>query len=313
MPKKHKPKAHVETWTLDQLAKSAFFHRKLHEWKMLEIAEQIDQVQGENLSWDNLNISEKAWKKVIHRGIKPVVVFAHPFVLQEQGGSVGYYRMLAMVSQKSMKNIGIRLDQYESGQSVPDNTKAVAIAQHLNQIISLLIEADESIDPTEFVLWRGMAAGAQAQGSWQNNKGASAEVAIQEIILSRLQARKIISGEHNKIKKWKLTLIELWSLLTNPTLPFTKTICHKVVVEVKGGIDPAGVLERIGAALKSLQRTRQDNSASITVLVLADASMTEQAHDDLNLSTETVTHIFGMDEILKDEAMRESFFKILGI
>ncbi|MCI0552276.1 MAG: hypothetical protein L0287_15100, partial [Anaerolineae bacterium] len=82
MPKKPNSDAHIEAWTLDQLAKSAFFHRKLHEWKLLEIADQIDQVRGENLNWDNLNISEQAWNKVIHRGIKPVVVFAHPFVLQ---------------------------------------------------------------------------------------------------------------------------------------------------------------------------------------------------------------------------------------
>jgi hypothetical protein len=32
-----------------------------------------------------------------------------------------------------------------------------------------------------------------------------------------------------------------------------------VPIEVKGGIDQAGVLERIGATLKSLRRTRQEN------------------------------------------------------
>jgi hypothetical protein len=41
---------------------------------------------------------------------------------------------------------------------------------------------------------------------------------------------------------------------------------------MKGGIDPAGILERIGAALKSLQRTRQENANLVTVLILADHS-----------------------------------------
>lgn len=48
----------VEAWLLDQIAKSAFFHRKLHEWKLLEVASLIDQVRGENLNWENLNISQ---------------------------------------------------------------------------------------------------------------------------------------------------------------------------------------------------------------------------------------------------------------
>jgi len=67
-----------EAWSLDQLTKSQFFHAKLHEWGMLEIAAQIEAVKGEELSWewDRLGISERAWGKVIHRGIKPVVVFA---------------------------------------------------------------------------------------------------------------------------------------------------------------------------------------------------------------------------------------------
>ena len=39
MPKRQQ--AHHEAWTLDQLAKSVFFHRKLHEWNLLEIAEAL--------------------------------------------------------------------------------------------------------------------------------------------------------------------------------------------------------------------------------------------------------------------------------
>jgi hypothetical protein len=61
-----------EAWLLDQLAKSEFFHQKLHEWGMLETAEQIEQIKGETLPWnlEELAISEKAWNKIIHRGIK---------------------------------------------------------------------------------------------------------------------------------------------------------------------------------------------------------------------------------------------------
>lgn len=312
MPKKPND-AHIEAWTLDQLAKSAFFHRKLHEWKLLEIADQIDQVRGENLNWDNLNISEQAWNKVIHRGIKPIVVFAHPFVLQTVQGSAGYYRMLAMVSQKSMKRVGISLDSYEAGKPIPNEEMAVTIARHLNRIVSVLVEADEAIDAREFDLWRGMAAGSQAQGSWQNNKGASAEVAIREIILRRLQERAIISGEEASTARIDLGDGRVLVFADEPDIAIYQNDVPQVAVEVKGGIDPAGVLERIGAALKSLQRTRQENPNSVTILILQDVSMTERAKEDLNLSTGTVTYLFSAKAILEDEVERERFFKMLSM
>jgi hypothetical protein len=313
MPKKPNNDAHIEAWTLDQLAKSAFFHRKLHEWKLLEIADQIDQVRGENLSWDNLNISEQAWNKVIHQGIKPVVVFAHPFVLQTVQGSAGYYRMLAMVSQKSMKRVGISLDSYEAGKPIPNEEMAMTIAQHLNRIVSVLVEADEAIDAREFDLWRGMAAGSQAQGSWQNNKGASAEVAIREIILRRLQEHEIISGEEASTSRIDLGYGRVLVFADEPDVAIYQNDIPQVAVEVKGGIDPAGVLERIGAALKSLQRTRQENPNSVTVLILQDVSMTQRAKEDLNLSTGTVTYLFSAKAIVEDDEKREEFFQILGL
>lgn len=304
---------HVETWTLDQLAKSAFFHRKLHEWKLLEIADQINQVRGETLNWDNLNISEQAWNKVIHQGIKPVVVFAHPFVLQTVQGAAGYYRMIAMVSQKSMKRVGINLEGYEAGKSIPDNETAVAIARHLNRIVSVLVEADDKIDAREFDLWRGMAAGSQAQGSWQNNKGASAEVAIREITRRRLQERKIISSEEASTTRIDLGDGRVLVFADEPDIAVYQNDIPQVAVEIKGGIDPAGVLERIGAALKSLQRTRQEAPDSVTVLILQDVSITERAKEDLNLSVETITYLFSVKAILEDEEKREEFFQILGV
>ena len=82
-----------EAWTVDQLAKSEFFHQKLHEWGMLEVANLIDLVRGKDLVWGvgKLGISEKAWARVIHRGIKPVTVFAHPDVLVGVPRAIAYY------------------------------------------------------------------------------------------------------------------------------------------------------------------------------------------------------------------------------
>jgi len=303
----------IEAWTLDQLAKSAFFHRKLHEWKLMEIAEQLEAVRGEELVWDDLNIAEQAWNKIIHRGIKPVIVFAHPTVLQTVPGSAGYYRMLALVSQKSMKRIGINLDSYESGRPLTNETAALAAAKHLNRIISALIELDETINVREFDLWRGMAAGSQAQGSWQNNKGASAEVAIREVVLRRLQERGFVTGEEASASSIALGDGRTLIFADEPDIAIYRGDVPEVAVEVKGGIDQAGVLERIGATLKSLRRTRQENPNSVTILIIQDVSMTERARQDLSINTDTVTLIFSAQAIVEDEAQREQFFEVMRI
>ena len=46
------------SWLVDQLAKSEFFHQKLHEWELLEVAGQIDQIKGEQLSWDKPGLGD---------------------------------------------------------------------------------------------------------------------------------------------------------------------------------------------------------------------------------------------------------------
>jgi hypothetical protein len=280
---------------------------------LIEIAEQIDQVRGENLNWANLQISEQAWKKIIHRGIKPVVVFAHPELLRNIPGAVGYYRMLALVSQKSMKRVGINLDNYETGKAILDEAAAAAAAQYLNRIISSLIEADEQIDAREFDLWRGMAAGSQAQGSWQNSKGAIAEIAIAEMIRRRLQEKGYVTGEESGQSKIALDNGRVLVFADDPDIAVYLNDVPQVAIEIKGGIDPAAVLERLGAALKSLRRTRQENAESITVLILQDVSMTERARQDLSINTEIVTHLFSTKAILEDKAERERFFQIVSI
>jgi hypothetical protein len=166
-----------QAWGLDQLAKSDFFHQKLHEWKLIEVAKQIEELRGEQFIWNQalLGITETAWNKIIHRGIKPIVIFAHPEVLQNIKGATAYYRMLAMVSQKSMGQISGAVIAYDTGLKQPDRETAELLTSHFNRIISHLIETDEKIDLREFDIWRGLTAGSQAQSSWQNAKGEPVE------------------------------------------------------------------------------------------------------------------------------------------
>ncbi|MDJ0520032.1 MAG: XcyI family restriction endonuclease [Trichodesmium sp. MO_231.B1] len=300
---------------LDQLAQSELFHQKLHEWGMLEIYDQIEEVKGEILEWNlhNLGISQTAWNKVIHRGIKPVIVFAHPQVLINILCFVSDYRMLAMVSQKSMSQVGLSIIRYEQGSSLTDELIAIEIYQHLNKIISYLIEADEQIDSREFNIWRGMAAGAQTQGSWQNIKGNKIEIIIRGLLERRLNEQKFVKEENANSSTINLLDGRVIIFSDEPDIGIYQDEKIIAAVEMKGGINRTGILERIGAAIKSLSRAKTINSESITVLILQGVSITQQAIDDLNNHQLIVNHWFTVEEVLENNQKQKQLFAILDI
>jgi hypothetical protein len=303
-----------DAWFIDQLAKSELFHQKLHEWKMLEIAEQIEQIQGEQLTWnlEQLGISQNAWNKIIHRGIKPVIVFAHPDILINIAFSTSYYRMLAMVSQKSMNQVGLSTVNYEQG-NIPNESIAKSITQHLNKIISYLIGADQKINMREFDLWRGMAAGTQAQGSWQNVKGKKVEYLIKGILERHLEQQNIfdknLSNDNNLYLKDERIIV----FADEPDIAIYKNGIIQVAVEIKGGIDTAGVLERVGAAIKSLSRAKEENQDSVTILLLQKVSVSKQAKNDLQTNRNNVNYWFTVEEVLDKEQKQEDFLKLLKL
>jgi hypothetical protein len=306
-----------EIWTIDQITKSEFFHQKLHEYGLLEIAYELEKIKGEDFEWDlkKLNITGKAWSKIIHRGIKPILVFAHPEVLKQNSKRVGYYRMLAMVSQKSMTRVGLDIKQYEEKQNLLDDKVSWEISKHLNKIISILIEHDEKIDKREFDLWRGMAAGSQAQGSWQNTKGDKAEVVIKDAVERRAREKELISEEtsHGKGKILKLKDGRQMILGSEPDIGVYRDNLIQIAVEIKGGIDPAGVLERFGAALKSFRRAKQVNSKSLTILIMQGVSLTSKVKEEINKSREIINYFFTIEDIIYNEDKRKKLFKRLKI
>jgi len=306
-----------ETWMVDQVAKSGFFHHKLHEWELLETAYELESIKGEELEWvlERLNISAKAWNKVIHRGIKPVMVFAHPDLLKENPKRIRYYRMLSMVSQKSMARVGLNISGYEVGKILLQDDLALNISRHLNRIISLLVEQDERIDSREFDLWRGMAAGTQAQGSWQNAKGDKAEILIKSLIERRVYQKKSVSEEVPRGRRKALRLKDgrVIELGDEPDIGVYKDDLILAALEIKGGIDPAGVLERFGAALKSLRRAKQENPNSVTILIMQEVSLTATAKGEIDKSKTVIDHTFTIEDIIGDENVRNQLFEIMGI
>lgn len=309
-----------ESWRIDQMSKSLFFHQKLQAWGLVEVAEEIESIAGERLNWDfnALGISHNAWDKTIHSGIKPIIVFAHPQVLTTVERSTSYYRMLAMVSQKSMNQVGIPTSRFEKSATFPSLIAATSIVQRLNTIISRLIETEFRVNRREFDIWRGMAAGSQAQGSWQNAKGDRVEIVIRNDLIACLRQSGLIADEllvdvNSRPVDLELSDGRLLRMGTEPDVAFYANGKIEVAVEIKGGIDVAGVLERVGAAIKSLRRAKGENPKAITILIVSAVSMSPQAERDISSNKDSVNFWFKIEDILESSAPRSDYFRLLGL
>jgi hypothetical protein len=76
MSKRHEPHQATQqsSWLEDQLTKSLFFHIKLHEWMLLETAEQLEQLRGDQLDWTISN----SWVYREGHGTKSFTAVSNP-------------------------------------------------------------------------------------------------------------------------------------------------------------------------------------------------------------------------------------------
>ena len=100
---------------------------------------------------------------------------------------------------------------------------------------------------------------------------------------------------------------------SEPNIGIYKNDTIQVAVEIKGGIDPAGVLERFGAALKSLRRAKQENSQSVTVLIMQGVSLTSKAEEEISKSKATIDYFFTIEDVIGNEDLRKRLFEVLNI
>jgi len=73
------------------------------------------------------------------------------------------------------------------------------------------------------------------------------------------------------------------------------------------------VLERFEAALKSLRRAKQENSKSITILIMQGVSLTSKAKEEIEKSKSIIDYFFTIEDIIGNEDVRKDLIKILKI
>jgi hypothetical protein len=81
------------------------------------------------------------------------------------------------------------------------------------------------------------------------------------------------------------------------------------VIEVKGGADPAGALERYGAAKKSFEATRRSSPAAATILVAS--CITSEVRARIATDT-TISAFYNLTELLDETGDVRALARFIG-
>ncbi len=206
-------------------------------------------------------ISERAWKHVTDSGLSPRMVFAHPTLLQENPRASAYYRGISLLSQKRVSDLATSIASWENPDKRPRVTeeRATEVACLYNTVISSIVEGT-----TDWTLENGYrniiaTMGIRLDGSFRNVVGADAERMIKDRIGEWLEHNELIDSYQVDHRTYELPNSYRVRFSSEPDIEFRQVTGGKEVVvatiEIKGGKDPAGALERLGAIQKSFENT----------------------------------------------------------
>lgn len=246
------------------------------------------------VSPDDLMISSAAWQYVESSRIDPRKVFAHPDLLYHHPEASEYYRGIALLSRKRVASIATSVDSWEA----PDRKKRVTaeqckkVARLYNAVISSVIEGatDWTLDNGYRNIIANMGIGLD--GSIRNLIGQDAEKSVKDRILEWLDNRGFIINRDER--ETRFTLPEGYSMNygSEPDIEFQRNGKVISTIEIKGGTDPAGALERLGAVQKSFEAT-PPGSVNLLVAGIVTTEM-EQRLNSLGISKffllEDITH-----------------------
>lgn len=274
------------------------------------------------LNWDSrgqLMIDEKVWKYIVNQlKYEPRFVFCHPDILIRNPITSFYYRGLAGLSIKAAKDYVGSIENLEKGSSRTKlgSGKALLMAQTYNTFLCSIIK-----NSTDWTLENGKRTiiatlGITFDGTMRNKVGSIAEERIRLLLVESLATRGlIIDPQVTKPidmetlgMKYTLTSGITMYFGSDPDVSFEREGRLIAIVEIKGGIDPAGALERYGAARKSFEHAMQISPRCKTYYL--GGVFTTELKKRIN-SDRLVENSFSIIDILQDSTYREEFLKEL--
>ena len=249
---------------------------------------------------DDLMISQGAWDYVNELAIDPKRVFAHPDLLVKHPRLSAYYRGLALLPQKRVTNIAGSVNNWEDGSRKKPikDTQSKKVTRLYNAVISSIIEG--TVNWTLDNGYRNIIAnmGIGLEGTFRNMIGKDAENVIKTRIADWLRSRGLILESNKDKTAFKLPKGYWMRYGSEPDIHFQQekdgvkqTIA---TIEIKGGKDPAGALERLGAVQKSFEATPPD---CINMLIAGVVTSEMSAR----LDQMGVNKVYLLDNLVDDE------------
>ena len=249
----------------DAVRRSAIMEERIKQRSDIELRILIDSFSQplDFTDLDDLMISEAAWNHVVASGIEPKAVFAHPNLLLEYPRISEHYRGIAILPQKRVAALAFSVASWEKPnrktKARVTAEKARAVAQLYNAVISSIIEG--STDWTLENGYRNILAnmGIGLDGTMRNIIGQDAEQLVKQRIKEWLERDGLILASNAEGTQFELPSNYEMRYGSEPDIEFRKVGDGQTVVvatiEIKGGKDPAGALERLGAVRKSFDAT----------------------------------------------------------
>lgn len=272
------------------------------------------------LKWKPLSsllIEPDVWKYAIAtKRNDPKLVFCHPDVLLSHPAASLYYRGLCGLSLKAVRDYFGAVDSLESGNPRVrlDGAKALKMARTYNAFICSIIK-----NSTDWTLENGYRTviatlGITLDGVMRNKVGTIAEERVRIMVLEWLAENSLIATPalgKKDVRDYKGNTFHLTDGTTmkfgsEPDIAFRRDDTFLAVIEIKGGIDPAGALERYGAATKSFQNAIASSPRCENFYL--GAVFTPELQRRI-ASDRLVKKTFNIIEILGERKTREKFFK----
>ncbi len=260
---------------------------------------------------EDLLISQSAWEYVTKSGIKLQQVFAHPDLLRMHPETSLYYRGLALLPLKRVRTaVGVEVKYWEKGlvENLPMES-AKAVCRLYNSVVSSIIEG-----ATDWTLENGYrnimhSIGITLDGVFRNTIGQDAERLIKTKIEDWLREHEMIVEQGSRTE---FVLAGGVNMIygSDPDILFKRLGRQLATIEIKGGKDPAGALERLGAMQKSFDAT----PATCQNILIAGVVTAEM---QTRLEQLGVRSVFILDDLLNDDEWRrftrEVFHHILRL
>ena len=258
--------------TQDAISRARKIAGRIAKGEDLRIRAEIEGFESDLDYTDrtSLCVADDAWRYVTGAGIEPRMVFAHPELLKTIPNTSLHYRGIALLSRKRVQEIAGSIDTWERQPATArvSDSKALKVCRLYNAVISSLI-----VDHTEWTVddgYRNILAtmGITEDGAIRNIIGQEAELAIKKRLVDWVRSQGLLVSSDESRDEWELTGGIRMLFGSEPDIGFEKNGKWAVIIEVKGGKDPAGALERLGAIKKTFDEAPVDCKSFLIVGVV---------------------------------------------